>query len=506
MRYENSLTTSVENHIQNTLALNIIRANSRQQTGSTAREIREYLSNPATVSSPDFVIRRYIQSHHPALLEDYQGLADLTTGTNAPWDESVIRSLAGKLAKLSTEQGAKIEAKEWRNYLTGKGITKRPKAFMVAFTLQMGVEDTLDLLLALDKDPYSVRYPLDLICLFCQEVPGTYTWAEAAAMLEEFLARRPAVSDDVQGPSAGMTEQISTDLKQIFDKNLQGSNARAALLDYMVAHAAEFVSCKKGGKEYFLPGYSLRRMDMYQRLCEYLAVLYPSYQVPATEKNCEGENRDWDTNLWNARREFVTDDNGVVSLTALARAMFSDGLWADVMWNKGQGEEAFERQMREFCANYGQHMAALERLRKGGRNVEFFERRDALLMTYFLISGWGNLCASDEDADRKTADLLRDMAFSDTDFDIAVEEVLDKAERILSPAYAGTAASRFQTLCECFNMILAQLGYQNLYLPAQFDRFVLLSLLAEDPAELSVAVMSQGDWDFYYGDADDQAL
>lgn len=504
MRYENSLTTSVENHIESKLAMNIIRANSRQAIGSTARDIRAYLSDPATVSSPDFVIRRYIQSHHPGLLKEYRDLPDLTTSSNAPWDDSVIRSLSGKLAKLSSEQGAKIEAKEWRNYLTGKGVKKRPKAFMIAFTLQMGVEDTLDLLLALEMDPYSVRYPLDLICLFCQEVPGTYTWAEAEAMLDEFLARRPAVSGDVMAPSAGMTEQISTDLKQIFEKNLQGSNAREALLDYMVANASEFVSCKKGGKEYFLPGYSLRRMEMYQRLCEYLAVLYPSYHVRATQKDGEGENRDWDDNLWNARKETVTDENGTISLTDLTRAMFSDGLWSDIMWKKGDGEEAFERQMREFCNNHVQHMMAVERLRRGGKNVAFFDRRDALLMTYFLISGWVRLCSSEEEVHQETADLLRDMAFTDTEFDIAVEEVLDKAERILSPTYTGSAASRFQTLCECFNMILAQLGYQNLYLPAQFDRFVLLSLLAEDPAELSVAVMSQGDWEFYYGDTADQ--
>lgn len=500
MRYPNSLTTSVQEHIGTVLARKIISANTRQQLGSTAREIRRYLSDPATLSTPDFVIRRYLQVSHPELLAEYGQLPDLVAGgKNVPWDDAVIRSLARKLEKLSLRQGAKFEAKEWRGYLTGKGSKKRSKAFMAAFTLQMGVEDTMDLLLSLGMESYCVRYPLDLICMFCQEYPGAYTWAEAEAMLGEFLEKRRSPCDNAQAPTRDMTAQISMELKRIFEQNLQGSNARDALIRYMVDHSAEFVSFPKGGKELFLPGYSLNRMERYLRMAEYLAVLYPRYPVRLTQKDGEEENRSWDNNPWDIRRKPVADPKDGISLAALKKAMFSEGMWADIIWKRDSREDAFEQSMREFCDNYENHIMAVERLRKGGRNVAFFDRRDALVFTYFLISGYVRLCRSTEREDRDREQRLREMAFTDDPFDMALEEVLDKAEGLFADYDPEDCLASFNSLCECFNMILAQMDYQNLYLPAQFDRFVLLSLLAEDPTELSAVVMSQGDWEYYYG-------
>lgn len=506
MRYSNSLTTSVQQHIGTVLARKIITANTRQQLGSTAREIRQYLTDPSSVSTPDFVIRRYIQTKHPQLLEEYKNLPDLTgTGRNVPWDSAVIRSLSLKLEKLSILQGAKFEAKEWRHYLTGKGCKKRTKAFMAAFTLQMGVEDTMDLLLSLGMESYCVRYPLDLICMFCQEHPGTYTWAEAQAMLDEFLEKKTESPGDVPAPVAGMTEQISLKLKRIFKSNLQSSNARSALLKYMTEHSAEFVSFKKSGKELFLPGYSLSRMELYMKMAEYLAVLYPHYTHRIPHKAGPQDARHWDEAPWNIQKKPVRDASGTISLTCLKKAMFEEALWSDIIWNEDKNASPFEQNMYLFCNNYERHVMAIDRLRKGGSSVAFFDRRDALLFTYFLISGYIQLLDSPDPDHGARIKKIQDMAFSDNDFDMAVDEVLAKAEQIFSDDNDATPLARFNSLCECFNMILAQLDYQNLYLPAQFDRFVLLSLLAEDPAELSTVVMSQSDWEFYYGDTDEPA-
>ena len=46
-------------------------------------------------------------------------------------------------------------------------------------------------------------------------------------------------------------------------------------------------------------------------------------------------------------------------------------------------------------------------------------------------------------------------------------------------------------------MILGQMEHSKLYLPAQFDRFVLLALLSEDPEELASLVMSEAEWEHY---------
>ena len=179
MRYSSSLTTSVQEYVADHLARRITEANSSQNIGSTALQIRQNLSDPANVSTPDFVIRRYIQARIPQLLEGKTGLADLVHGKkNLPWDSGTIRSLARVLEKESLAGGAKIEDKEWRGYLTGSSPRKREKAFMAAFTLGMSVEDTMDLLMAFDMEPYSVRNPLDLICLFCQSAQEPYSWAK----------------------------------------------------------------------------------------------------------------------------------------------------------------------------------------------------------------------------------------------------------------------------------------------------------------------------------------
>ena len=51
MTYENSLTTSVQAYISSELALKVMQANTTQQIGSTARQIREYLTDPACIST-----------------------------------------------------------------------------------------------------------------------------------------------------------------------------------------------------------------------------------------------------------------------------------------------------------------------------------------------------------------------------------------------------------------------------------------------------------------------
>ena len=504
MHYSNSLTTNLENNLGASLAREIIAANTHQQLGETTREIRRNLSDPAKASTPDFVIRRYIQARHSGMLAQFPDLPDLIgSGSNIPWSDEAVRALGKELARLSRKQGAQLTAAEWRNYLTGKGARQRSKVFMAAFTLQMSVEDTRRLLLAFGMENYSVRYPLDMICLFCQHIPGTYTWADAEAMLGEFLARRGESSVDAALSAAGTgssTGVMLADLEGIFSRDLQSANARAALVEYMVQNSGEFVSYKKNQKVHFIPGFSVSRLERYNRLTEYLTVLYPSYRVRSVHKDGEEDNRGWDDNPWTFETRPVRRDDGSISLGALVRAMFSRSLWSDVIWEQPEHENPFERDMREFITNYEKHMLAVERLRKGGSNIAFFERRDALLFIFFLISGYNTLSASRSPADRVRMDQLMELAGGDSELDLVIEEVLDKVEVIFASDDEEEARSRFDSLCECFNMILAELGYPNIYLPAQFDRFVLLALLANDPSEVSTVVMSQSDWDYYYGD------
>ena len=137
---------------------------------------------------------------------------------NVPWPRPVLSALAGKLEKLSREQDAAISAAEWTRYL-GKSVpTSREKVFRMAFSLKMDTRQTLDLLLAYGMEPYSVRYPLDLICLFCQKVGGTYTWAQARQMHDTFMARRKPHSGSRPTATPGGTMQLQSDLNDLFER------------------------------------------------------------------------------------------------------------------------------------------------------------------------------------------------------------------------------------------------------------------------------------------------
>lgn len=81
-----SLTTAVQTFIRSELALKIIQANTAHDIGDTAQQIRENLTDTTTLITPEFMIRRYLQTFHPGLLADLGPLPDLTAaGKNIPW-------------------------------------------------------------------------------------------------------------------------------------------------------------------------------------------------------------------------------------------------------------------------------------------------------------------------------------------------------------------------------------------------------------------------------------
>lgn len=497
MSYEKSLTTSVQAYISSELALKVMQANTTQEIGSTARQIREYLTDSSTISTPDFVIRRYLQTFHPGILADLGPLPDLIRNEkNVPWPAAALSALAGRLEKLSREQNAAISAAEWNRYL-GKSVpTSREKVFRMAFTLKMDTRQTLDLLLAYGMEPYSVRYPLDLVCLFCQKVGGTYTWAQAKQMYDAFLERRIPNAGSRPAASVGGTMQLQSDLNELFERSLQGANAQQALIDYMVAQSGEFISFRDRGREIFLPGYSLQRSACFGRLVQYLAVVYPKIIVPAMRRNVGGDPNRMDPKQWHNTTEYVVDKaTGKLSLTTLVRAMFHASGWLELEWKEDAPKGSFDDNMRIFCGNYKQHIDKINRLYAGGSNIAFFDRRDALLFIFFLFSGCLKLLGYNDYESEARLEKLRAMGSGSNPFDSAVGQALNRIISLYEDPV--DAASHFRILCQCFDMILGQMGYAKLYLPAQFDRFVLLALLSEDPEELASLVMSEAEWEHY---------
>lgn len=592
MRYENSLTSNVHNYIAETLAKKIQAAQSGMELNKAARDIRGYLCDQSTLSTPDFVIRRFLQANQNAILPNNADIPNLLESKNVPWSSEVITSISADLAKLSKERGTKIEKKTWIAYLSGKqNPQNREMVFRIAFSIDMDVDTTIDLLLASDLESYSARYPLDLICLFCQRTPGKYSWGEVCGMLEEFTRKSTNGFIGTNIPSQGMTRQISSNLDAIFAKNLPDADAKGTLINYMVSNSAEFPCYKKtveravrdkngkiikdnedieesdeNGKivtttkkvtrkeireeAHYLEGFSLGRMEKFIRLTEYLAVLFPYY---------------------GAISPIDYENDGSPKLQSLVRSMFFNCELAELFPKADDQkkkskkkpdtkpkklsttkDEKFNEVMRQLLQNYEAHMTAISKLREklSDANVEveqvehsgkddfvsFFSRQDALFLIYFFIIGYRNLLALYFDPDciddselnhhwkkdfsspeesiervimgkksyptpRQIHDrIMKDMFWSGNPFDEAMALVMSNIEYIyFDIEEIDDTETQFNYLSECFNIILAQMDYMNLYLPARFDRFVILSLLSGNPTELTPLIICQVQHDHYEG-------
>ena len=525
MRYENSLTSSVEYYLRQSLAQKITAKSNNWNLNASAEKIRDFLCDPTTINTPDFVIRRYIQTNYPEYLPDFEDIDDLSEGMNYPWEQGTINFIADVLEEKGIEQGVKIEKKEWRAYLSGEHIpARREKLFMLAFVLKMNVEDTMDLLLACHMEPYSARYPLDLICLFCQKDPGRYTWAQADQMLNQFLLRRTDASSINLKVTEGMTAQMQMELEKIF-KNYTEADAPDALVSYMASHSGEFVSYTRkvsrkklpvpDERDYFIPGYSIKREKQFRRFTQYLAVLYPGYfrEVKRRSKTDDSSKAP----------QYVSvpfDTNGVPHLTMLVRSMLIQNNLLDLEWDMSKNHTEFsenveavdfETDMRKFWQNYLQNISAVDRLirfqpetdqnrretaekenKLNNKTFSFFKRTDVLVFLYFLIVGIRKAYKTN---DQRCVDALYQLTEAQTAFDEMMEELLDKIAYLCEELTdADQLQEKMDMLRTCFDILLSHLDYENLYYPCVFDRLIYTALLSDFPQELMPYVLCYGEW------------
>ena len=123
MRYDNSLTSNVHNYIAETLAKKIQAAQSGMELGRTARDIRSYLCDQSTLSTPDFVIRRFLQARQSAILPDNVDVPNLLENKNIPWPVEVLNPLSTSLAKFpkTVEQKSRKNL-GWHTYPASKNL------------------------------------------------------------------------------------------------------------------------------------------------------------------------------------------------------------------------------------------------------------------------------------------------------------------------------------------------------------------------------------------------
>ena len=303
MPYSSSLTRAVQDTMNQSILKKIADINQRMFDLDTCDAIRAFLSDPTTINTPSFVLRRYLQTKYPELLTDSNGRQlcpgedynDLTKSGNIPWEKDgsswIVDQVARALEQLcpGDQYTPAIARQAWKGYLTN-GKPQRSRILLVAMALQMDVDTTKEYFLACGENPYSARNPQELICYYCQHWPDAYRWADVQRLLKDFIDKAkkaaPSAGDTAQNASPasdirpGQTQQFNRQVEQLWKSTAPIADRNKELLNFMVENRDQFVSCTLNdrGRPVISQSYSLTNRFYYMRLLQYLAVLYPEVQ------------------------------------------------------------------------------------------------------------------------------------------------------------------------------------------------------------------------------------
>ena len=445
---KNRLTAAVQMEIDRFVEREMSVTISELYHQRSAEELLAFLTDETKLATPGFVLRRHIQSQGG--LVSKEECADLSHSGNVPWSDEVISRAAAELSSISYRRhGIQIKPAQWKQYLAGEmpqGL-QRNTIFKLAIVTGMGREDTIRLLMACGQAPYNIHSPLELICWFCQYIPGIYTWKDVERLLASYPRYAAASGGTAASDLCGedFTRLLRQDVDQILRSGASMAEAEKALLELMAENRTE------------LEGFSRTARSAYLRLLEYLNALYlPGKQVKLHRLiTVMVEKQDWqfdDLFQASASDHFVfrgeaADDFG----TPYVEYQLSPEL----------GKAAL------FCKYYAKNAPFIE---KGTRDVD---RRDVLLLGYFLITGYMG-------AESGTREALWELTAQDGPMDRRIKLLREDLNALLEPYLI---LDEKQTLClRVLNELLAEFGFHALYVPAAFDRFIYLSLLTDDPA------------------------
>ena len=307
MSYSSSLTRAVQDTMNHSILKKIAEINQElfdiDNCDDNCGAIRAFLSDPKTINTPSFVLRRYLQTKYPQLLTDADGRVlcpgqdynDLTQSGNIPWEKDgssrIVDQVARALERLcpGDQYTPAIAKQAWKGYLTDKK-PQRSRILLVAMALQMDVDTTKEYFLACGENPYSARNPQELICYYCQHWSDTYHWADVQRLLTEFICSAnesaPSAGDGAESPAPapaalpGLTRQFNRHVEELWQSTAPIENRDDELLRFMKKNRDQFVPCtlNSKGRPVIQSSYSLTNRLSYMRLLQYLAVLYPKVQ------------------------------------------------------------------------------------------------------------------------------------------------------------------------------------------------------------------------------------
>lgn len=380
--------------------------------------------------------------------------------------------------------------------------------FKVSFVLSMNVEETESLLLACGQDTYCFRNPEHFIYYYCQKRSDAPSWIHACELITRYKSDLEQDVYTANDASLGMTHILQNDIKKLFNTKLSDRAADDQLILYMHTHQNEF------------SGLSLTARDDFLRMSQYLAILYPVYNKIASSKDpVSGEITETIAEI-----PVTILPDGTPKLSELIRAMFSTGGWlpttigrysfdeagkgvrtassikrreamSNIEYNRADINEDEDRpflnSVQYFVDSYAHHVDAIDRVFRRPANPGNVERRDVILFTWFFIRRYPELL-SDEEIYGVALDKLTALVYEDNRIDPCMDYLMEELyiinERKLDHEIYDEGADAIDYI-SLFNELLQHFGMKQMYMPNPWDRFITMSLFAEDPDFFTEAVL-----------------
>ena len=525
-QYENSLTRQVE------LSMNQWSKELADMSTELMNDpmlIVDALNDRRNICTPGFLMRRQLQETFPELLESVsketgEVYSDLFIGNNIPWPEKFVKCLSSKLEKHAKTQSQTVKASQWNAWLNDDSFpVKRELAVKLSFLLDMDDYVTTKFLLSCSHEPFSVRNPLDCICLFCKQIRPKGTWKKVEELLSEYEKNRPEnepIADRPQMPvgKLGKTYMISAKIPELAGASTpeyQLENLQHDLIAYMYSMDSEFTHRKRTSKKDtkadrpYLSGYSLERCQNLLELTKYLVILYPGYDNAVykggdrrtDKRNKEKENVLIKNVTYSFEKEEwknVLMENGYPDLRDLSRAFTYSRNWdfaepseltlvginpkTGHAYKNSAKKDAhdkipFNKDVYMICKAYseGDRLKKIALMKKQVENAVPVERKDILLLAFLFISEY-----SRQKENTDIMEHLYEMADINSDIDsfsFEIKSIIGQLENIEDMLDKDEKISGY---ISCINQFLQLFNFQEFYPPFLLDRFILFSLVGEE--------------------------
>lgn len=542
---DRSITFQVSRSLQKEWAKTM--AESNRSVSSKAEGIIKLLRNESYQHTSDYILRRFIQKNYKEYVDEAEretGITcvDLSSNINLPWDKRCIEAISEKLFKnlkrdysqtgdiaADIKLPSTITKKQWTDYLSEHKSIHRKQIFNIALTLGMDIENTQKLLMSCGAEPYNLHDVLDVICLYCQSSSEdkTKTSAHVWKIYSEYIQAVSSGGDlNEDGRKNGKADtQSGRDPKEDSSKNGQadtqsGSYGFTLEMQEKVTGEIDDASFLKEllARQRYFNGYSKSQWSKYHQFARYLAVLYPEYNYLHSyyESLADRKNNNKSNLIEEEIRkkvpfeemelliektgeagdsEFKIEKKQVPDMNKLLTAMFYDATWfsgnngsRDKLKGIAKAYKDVPKLIHTFCDNYK------GRCMKIHNQAKPVDRNDVLLFAFFFISCFMHLSSQKRNGGKSSkshedtrAGIIKNIEAA-ADRNAAFDQViLDVTEVLGDPD--NIQKDKYNTILKCLNLCLNGFGFVETYLPNPFDRFIVLSLLSDNPMIVSAEVL-----------------